>query len=128
MRRTAAARRGGGRVSRPTSRAGRAGAEAGRYVEADGAGGPVMASHRQRGCTAARARTYRSGGVEPDHGVEVDDAAGLVFGDLDVADAEVARSCLRMTPAEPGARCRGRYVVNRRHRRRAWRLNRNAAS
>src|SRR5204863_2286093 len=36
-----------------------------------------------------RGRSWSGGAVEPDDGVEVDDAAALVFGDLGVGDSEL---------------------------------------
>ena len=63
----------------------------------------VMASHKQRGGVPGRGRGVAgAGGVEADHGVEVDDAACLVFGDLDVADAQVGAQPLAGDAGEPG--------------------------
>ena len=41
-------------------------------------------------------------GVQADHGVEVDDAACLVFGDLDVADAQRRAECFEADAREAG--------------------------
>ena len=62
-----------------------------------------MASH-------SRSAVYAGGGglvvlagcVQADHGVEVDHAACLVFGDLDEPDAELSPQGLLGDPGQPG--------------------------
>ena len=50
-----------------------------------------MASHSSAAVYAGRrGLVVLAGGVEADDGVEVDDAACLVFGDLDEPDAELS--------------------------------------
>src|SRR5215472_4830833 len=41
-------------------------------------------------------------GIEADHGVEVDDAACLVFGHLDEPDTELSKQGLLRNPGQPG--------------------------
>ena len=54
-----------------------------------------MASHSRSAVDAAgRGLVVVAGGVEADDGVEVDDAAGLVLGDLDVADPQPGRGAV----------------------------------
>ena len=57
--------------------------------EADGGGGLADGVAQHVGVDAAgRGLVVVAGGVQADHGVEVDDAAGLVLGDLDVPDPD----------------------------------------
>ena len=57
--------------------------------EADGGGGLADGVAEHGGVDAGRrGLVVLAGGVQPDDGVEVDDAAGLVFGDLDVPDPD----------------------------------------
>ena len=62
--------------------------------ESDGPGGLGDGVAEQGGAVAGGWwLVARAGGVEADDGVEVDDAAGLVFGDFDVADTQDGPQC-----------------------------------
>ena len=88
-----------GAEAEPDARA----AGAGRGVDADSAGGQRDGVAQDGGGVPGRGQGVAvAGGVEADHGVEVDDAACLVFGDLDVADAQVGAQPLAGDPGEPG--------------------------
>ena len=79
----------------PGGQAGRGGG-----LEVDGAGGLVDGGGEQvEGGPGGRGRGRPGGAVEPDDGVEVDDAAPLVFGDLGVGDPELGGERL---VGEPG--------------------------
>ena len=63
-------------------------------IEGHDGGGAADGVGQQRGGVAGgRWLVVRAGRVEPDDGVVVDDAAGLVFGDLDEPDADLRREC-----------------------------------
>ena len=58
--------------------------------DADGGGGLVDGVAQQvGGVPDGRGLVVLAGGVQADHGVEVDDAACLVLGDLDEPDADL---------------------------------------
>jgi hypothetical protein len=90
----AAARQGAGRESR------RGGSR-----DADGAGGLVDGGGEQGdGDPGGRGVGWPGGAVEADDGVEVDDAAALVFGDLGVGDPELRGEGLAGEPGLTGQR------------------------
>ena len=71
--------------------------------EADGGGGLADGVAQQRGGVAGRrGLVVLAGRVEADDGVEVDDAACLVFGDLDEPDAELGAQGFLGDPGQPG--------------------------
>ena len=71
--------------------------------DGDGGGGLADGVAQQRGGVPGRGRlVVLAGCVEADDGVEVDDAACLVFGDLDVADAQHRAQFLLRDPSEAG--------------------------
>ena len=64
-------------------------ASANRLDEADGGGSPADGIAQHPGVDARRrGLVVLAGGIQADDGVEVDDAAGLVFGHLDIADPD----------------------------------------
>jgi hypothetical protein len=83
----------------PGQRAGREARRGGRG-DPDGAGGLVNGGSKQsEGGPGGRGVGWPGGAVEPDDGVEVDDAAALVFGDLGVGDPQL---CGEGLAGEPG--------------------------
>ena len=68
-----------------------------------GSGGQADGVAQQvSGVGGGRGLVALAGCVEADDGVEVDDAACLVFGDLDEPDAELAAQHLLGDPGQPG--------------------------
>ena len=77
--------------------------------EGDGGGGLADGVAQQRGGVPGRGRlVVLAGGVEADDGVEVDDAACLVFGHLDVAGCARWRGRVFWVTPASRARWRGR--------------------
>jgi hypothetical protein len=69
----------------------------------DGAGGLVDGGGEQgEGGPGGRGRGRSGGAVEADDGVEVDNPATLVFGDLGVGDPELGGECLIGEPGQTG--------------------------
>jgi hypothetical protein len=75
----------------------------GGFRDADGAGGLVDGVGEQGDSgPGGRNRGRPGGAVEPDNGMEVDDATTLVFGDLGVGDPELRREGLAGEPGLAG--------------------------
>ena len=71
--------------------------------DADGGGGLADGVAQQAGgVPGGRGPVVLGRGVQPDHGVEVDDAARLVLGHLDIPDAELSTQLLAGDPGQPG--------------------------
>ena len=91
--------RAGVEFTPPGQRPGRE-ARSSRDLQVDGAGGLVDGGGEQgKGRPGGRGRGRPGGAIEPDDGVEVDDAAPLVFGDLGVGDPDLGGERL---VGEPG--------------------------
>ena len=74
-----------------------------RLGEADGGGGLADGVAQQVGVDAGRrGLVVLAGGVQADDGVEVDDAAGLVFGHLDEPDADQGDRAFWVMPRQAG--------------------------
>jgi hypothetical protein len=70
--------------------------------DADGGGLVDGVAQQGGGDAGGRGLVVLAGGIEADGGVEVDDVACLVLGDLDVPDAELGAQLLADDPGEAG--------------------------